>query len=159
MNNITFALRVLLKDKFYSLLNILGLAVGLAVAIIIFMYVKSDLSFDKQHKKHGQIYRLESKFDDLGRFKTTPLQPLGKVVNPPTMTTTVANVSDQYLVLCVVSMKQQQMEITDYPTVQVPGTMVCIRSKTRLPKFVTLLSSATTVSHLSRTLSLESFFR
>jgi len=62
MNNITLALRVLLKDKFYSLLNILGLAVGLAVAIIIFLYVKSDLSFDKQHEKHAQIYRLESNF-------------------------------------------------------------------------------------------------
>lgn len=62
MKNITLALRVLLKNKFYSLLNILGLAVGLAVAIIIFLYVQSDLSFDKQHENHANIYRIDSKF-------------------------------------------------------------------------------------------------
>lgn len=67
MNNIAFAFRVLMKDKFYSLLNILGLAVGLAVAIIIFLYVKSDLSFDKQHEKHAQIYRVESKLNISGK--------------------------------------------------------------------------------------------
>lgn len=67
MKNITFALRVLLKDKFYSILNILGLAVGLAVAIIIFLYVQSDLSFDKQHEKHARIYRIESMFNISGK--------------------------------------------------------------------------------------------
>ena len=67
MNNIIFALRVLVKDKFYSLLNILGLAVGLSVAIIIFMYVRSDLSFDKQHEQHEQIYRVESLFNIAGK--------------------------------------------------------------------------------------------
>lgn len=67
MKNITLAIRVLLKNKFYSLLNILGLAVGLAVAIIIFLYVKSDLSFDKQHEKHARIYRIESKFNIAGK--------------------------------------------------------------------------------------------
>lgn len=67
MKNITLALRVLLKNKFYSLLNILGLAVGLAVAIIIFLYVKSDLSFDKQHELHSNIYRIDSKFNIGGK--------------------------------------------------------------------------------------------
>ncbi|OEK05143.1 ABC transporter permease [Roseivirga misakiensis] len=62
MKNFTLALRVLLKNKFYSLLNILGLAVGLAVAIIIFLYVESDMSFDKQHDNHAQIFRVESNF-------------------------------------------------------------------------------------------------
>lgn len=67
MKNIKLALRVLLKNKFYSLLNILGLAVGLAVAIIIFLYVKSDLSFDKQHELHSNIYRIDSKFNIGGK--------------------------------------------------------------------------------------------
>jgi putative ABC transport system permease protein len=62
MKNISFAIRVLLKNKFYSLLNILGLAVGLAVAIIIFLYVQSDMSFDKQHEDYANIYRIESKY-------------------------------------------------------------------------------------------------
>jgi len=62
MNNFTFALRVLLKDKFYSLLNVLGLAVGLAVAMIIFLYVQSDLSYDKMHGKHERIFRVTSTY-------------------------------------------------------------------------------------------------
>ena len=62
MKNFTLALRVLLKNKFYSLLNILGLAVGLAVAIIIFLFVQADMSFDKQHENYDRIYRVESNF-------------------------------------------------------------------------------------------------
>lgn len=62
MNNFTLAIRVLLKNKFYSLLNILGLAVGLTVAIIIFLFVQSDMSFDKQFGDHTRIYRVESNF-------------------------------------------------------------------------------------------------
>lgn len=62
MNNFTLAIRVLLKDKFYSLLNILGLAVGLAVAIILFLFVKSDMSFDKMHTKHERIFRVTSTY-------------------------------------------------------------------------------------------------
>ncbi len=62
MKNISFAIRVLLKNKFYSLLNILGLAVGLAVAMIIFLYVQSDLSYDKMHSKHERIFRVTSTY-------------------------------------------------------------------------------------------------
>jgi len=62
MKNISYSIRVLLRNKFYSFLNIFGLAIGLSVAIIILLYVQSDLSFDKHHVQHDQIYRLESKF-------------------------------------------------------------------------------------------------
>lgn len=62
MNNFVIATRVLLKNKFYSLLNIMGLAVGLTVAIIIFLYVQNDLSYDKQHGDYKNIYRIESNF-------------------------------------------------------------------------------------------------
>lgn len=67
MKNFTLALRVLLKNKFYSILNIMGLAVGLAAAIIIFLYVKSDLSFDKQHENHTRVYRIDSRFNINGK--------------------------------------------------------------------------------------------
>ncbi|MFT7056860.1 MAG: putative ABC transport system permease protein, partial [Roseivirga sp.] len=48
--------------KFYSLINIFGLAIGLAVSMIIMLYVQSDLSYDKSHENHAQLYRIESKF-------------------------------------------------------------------------------------------------
>lgn len=62
MKNLVYAFRVLLKNKFYAFLNIFGLALGLAVSIIILLYVQSDLTFDKHHEKWDQVYRLESKF-------------------------------------------------------------------------------------------------
>lgn len=62
MKSIKYAIRVLLKNKFYSFLNIFGLAVGLSVAMIILLYVQKDLSFDKHHEKWDQIYRIESKY-------------------------------------------------------------------------------------------------
>lgn len=67
MKNITFAIRVLLKNKFYSFLNIFGLSIGLSVAIILFLYVQNDLNFDKQHENWEQIYRIESKFKINGK--------------------------------------------------------------------------------------------
>lgn len=62
MKNLIYAFRVLLKNKFYAFLNIFGLALGLAVSIIILLYVQSDLTFDKHHEKWDQVYRVESKF-------------------------------------------------------------------------------------------------
>ncbi|OEK01563.1 hypothetical protein BFP97_08535 [Roseivirga sp. 4D4] len=62
MKNIAYAIRVLLRNKFYSFLNIFGLAIGLAVSIIIMLYVQSDYSYDKSHENWDQVYRIESKF-------------------------------------------------------------------------------------------------
>lgn len=62
MKNLVYAFRVLLRNKFYAFLNIFGLALGLAVSIIILLYVQSDNTFDKSHEKWDQVYRVESKF-------------------------------------------------------------------------------------------------
>ena len=53
-----FATRTFLKDKFYTILNIMGLAIGIAVSIIILLYLQNDLTYDRHHAKHEQIYRL-----------------------------------------------------------------------------------------------------
>ena len=53
-----FATRTFLKDKFYTVLNIMGLAIGIAVSIIILLYLQNDLTYDQHHTKHEQIYRL-----------------------------------------------------------------------------------------------------
>jgi len=53
------AWRNLLKNKFYSLINIAGLTAGLAVGILILLWVQDELSFDGFHKKTADIYRLE----------------------------------------------------------------------------------------------------
>ncbi|WP_077920160.1 ABC transporter permease [Spirosoma sp. 209] len=54
------AWRSLLNNKFYSLINITGLTVGLAVGILILLWVQDELSFDRFHRQATSIYRLEN---------------------------------------------------------------------------------------------------
>jgi len=57
-NYLKIALRNLLKYKGYSLINIFGLAVGMASCILILLYVHDELSYDQHHEKADQIYRV-----------------------------------------------------------------------------------------------------
>jgi putative ABC transport system permease protein len=57
-NFLTIAVRNLVTHKVYSLINILGLAIGLAGAILILLYVQDELSYDKFHENYDQIYRV-----------------------------------------------------------------------------------------------------
>lgn len=50
-----------LKNKTFTLINITGIAIGLAISILIFQYVSYELSYDDFHKNSDQIYRLEYK--------------------------------------------------------------------------------------------------
>jgi len=56
-NYCKIALRVLFRNKTYSTLNILGLALSMACGILIFTLVKYHLSFDNFHKDPSRIYR------------------------------------------------------------------------------------------------------
>src|ERR1700712_2935255 len=58
-NYIKTAWRNLLKNKLYSFINIAGLTVGLAIGILILLWVQDELSFDSFHKQTANIYRLE----------------------------------------------------------------------------------------------------
>ncbi|MFC2126023.1 ABC transporter permease [Bacteroidota bacterium] len=50
--------RFFLRNKTYSLINILGLSLGMAVCMIIYSYIRYELSFDKFHKYSDRIYRI-----------------------------------------------------------------------------------------------------
>jgi len=52
--------RSLWKNKFYSTINIAGLAIGLAVGIMILLWAQDELSFDSFHKHAGNIYKINS---------------------------------------------------------------------------------------------------
>ena len=60
-NYLTVALRNLLRHKGYSLINVLGLAIGIACCLLILLYVQDELSYDRYHKKADRIYRLVMK--------------------------------------------------------------------------------------------------
>ena len=57
-NYFKIALRSMLKTKAYSIINILGLAVGMAATIIILLFVQNELSYDAYHEKSDRIYRV-----------------------------------------------------------------------------------------------------
>ena len=57
-NYFKIAWRSLLKNRFFSLLNILGLAVSLTVAILLITYGRQELSFNRQFKQEANIYRV-----------------------------------------------------------------------------------------------------
>jgi putative ABC transport system permease protein len=58
-NYLTIALRNLKKHKAFSMINILGLTIGMVVCIMIFFFVQYELSYDKFHKNYERIYRFE----------------------------------------------------------------------------------------------------
>jgi len=58
-NYVKTAWRNLLKNKFYTAINIAGLTAGLAIGIVILLWVQDELSFDSFHKQGPNIYRLE----------------------------------------------------------------------------------------------------
>jgi putative ABC transport system permease protein len=65
-NYIKTAYRNLVKNKFYTSINIVGLAVGIATCLLILLYVSDELSFDRYNNNADQIFRVnnEIKFGD-----------------------------------------------------------------------------------------------
>ncbi|MEK6479486.1 ABC transporter permease [Catalinimonas sp. 4WD22] len=57
-NYLRIATRNLLKQKFYALINILGLSIGLATCLLISAYLLDELSYDQHHENAEQIYRI-----------------------------------------------------------------------------------------------------
>ena len=62
------AVRNLSKNKFYSSINIIGLAVGLATCLLIFLYVVDELGYDKYNANAGRIYRANNDIKFNGNY-------------------------------------------------------------------------------------------
>src|SRR5437868_6389726 len=59
-NYLKTAFRNLIRNKFYSSINIIGLAAGLATCLLIFLYVLDELSFDKYNVNANRIFRVNN---------------------------------------------------------------------------------------------------
>jgi putative ABC transport system permease protein len=57
-NYLKVAYRNLVRSKLYTLISAVGLAMGIACCVLIFLYVQNELSFDKFHANADDIYRL-----------------------------------------------------------------------------------------------------
>src|SRR5271154_6633780 len=78
-NNLKIAWRNLLKSKTYSFINILGLAAGMAVAMIIGLWISDEVSANRQFKNYESIYQvmMHQTFDGKRGTQTAIPFPLG----------------------------------------------------------------------------------
>lgn len=65
-NYLKIALRSLLKSKGTSVINIVGLSIGMACCIIIFLFVQNEMGYDKFHSKADNIFRVLTIDEALG---------------------------------------------------------------------------------------------
>jgi putative ABC transport system permease protein len=79
-NNLKIAWRNLLKSKTYSFINIAGLAAGMAVAMIIGLWISDELSANRQFKNYESIYQvmMHQTFDGLRGTQTALPYPVGE---------------------------------------------------------------------------------
>jgi putative ABC transport system permease protein len=67
------AFRNLWRNKTFSIIKILGLSIGLTVCMLIFLYTKDEISYDRFHKNKAQLHRIIQTF----RFGKEPVQTIG----------------------------------------------------------------------------------
>ena len=67
-NYLKVALRNLWKSKGFSAINIIGLASGLGVCLLIVLYVADELNYDRYNEKADRIYRLDADLVTLGKI-------------------------------------------------------------------------------------------
>ena len=67
-NYLKIAFRNLSKNKFYTSVNIIGLAVGLATCLLIFLYVVDELNYDKYNTNADRIYRVNNEIKFNGNY-------------------------------------------------------------------------------------------
>ncbi len=82
-NYIKVAIRNIYKNKIYSFINVIGLAVGLAGFILITILIKNELSYDTFHKQSDRIYRVVEiqNQDNIGKIKVAvTMGPLAKAM-------------------------------------------------------------------------------
>ena len=58
INYCKISIRNIKKHKVYSFINIAGLAVGMACALLVFAWVQSEVSYDKFHKNRDRLFRV-----------------------------------------------------------------------------------------------------
>ena len=74
-NYFTVAIRNLRKHSFYSFINVAGLSIGVAVCLIILLFVFNEVSYDKHYANADRIYRLQSEIQFGGNHYTMTYGP------------------------------------------------------------------------------------
>ncbi|PSL48017.1 FtsX-like permease family protein [Chitinophaga niastensis] len=73
--NISIIWRNLLKDRQFTILNLLGLSTGLACSLFIWLWISDELNVDKYNEKDPQLYQVMANQKADGGIKTMPATP------------------------------------------------------------------------------------
>jgi len=65
------AIRMIRRHPWFSVINILGLSLGMACAILLLLWVHDELSFDNFHVKGSRIYRINTRYEE-NRWESCP---------------------------------------------------------------------------------------
>ena len=71
-NFFKITLRKLYREKLYTIINVSGLALGIACCLILGLFLHSELTYDQHHKNHKHIYRIVYKLGHLKLAITAP---------------------------------------------------------------------------------------
>lgn len=74
-NYLKIALRSLNKNRIYAVINILGLSLGLAITILVFLFVKDETSYEKHWSGYERVYRTVIIADMMGQKMDAPVSP------------------------------------------------------------------------------------
>ena len=74
-NYLKVAFRSLNKNRAYAVINILGLALGLTVTILVFLFIKDETSYDKHWDGYERIYRMGINVNMMGQKMEGPASP------------------------------------------------------------------------------------
>lgn len=71
-NHVKIAWRNLARGRAFSVIKILGLAIGIASALLLFLWIQNEMSYDLFHKKKDRIFMAYSESTDEGKIYTWP---------------------------------------------------------------------------------------
>ena len=76
-NYVTVGIRALAKSRTYAFINILGLAIGMAACLMILLYVRYEISYDRWIPESGRIFQVQSwyKSDETGQEAELQMTP------------------------------------------------------------------------------------
>jgi putative ABC transport system permease protein len=74
-NYLKIAIRSFLKYKGHSIINIIGLSIGIASCLLLLLWIQDELSYDRYHKKAERIYRVAFQSEYQGKIKRSASSP------------------------------------------------------------------------------------
>src|SRR5690348_3287893 len=81
-NYFTVAFRNLWRNKIFSLINVTGLSLGLACCILILLYTKDEVSYDRFQAKKDQLFRVTAEMTDKDGHSVFKAGKTGAVQGP-----------------------------------------------------------------------------